>query len=352
MKIASIIGARPQFIKSSVISNLIADYSGLSEVVIHTGQHFDKNMSDIIFQEMGLSKPKYNLNINQMSYYEMINQMTSSLKTILQKEKINGVLVYGDTNSTLAGSLAATFLDYPIFHVEAGLRSFNREMIEERNRIITDHLSSLLFCPNNNAVNNLAKENITQGVINSGDIMYDVFLKFSKKTDSSISSKNELKFILATIHRSENINSKSRLLDIFKNLDLIHNEIRVIMPLHPHTKKKIDHFSIDSNIEFIEPVGYLSLLSLLNNCDSVITDSGGLQKESYFAKKNCITVRSQTEWVELTNQAQNVLCEPQDVYKKFKNKNHLNNVFIPNIYGDGNSSKIIVNSIMNYFQSN
>ena len=349
MKIASIIGARPQFIKSSVISNEISDHNGLSEVVVHTGQHFDKNMSEIIFEEMGLSKPKYNLNINQMSYYKMIDQMTNSIKITLQKEKINGMLVYGDTNSTLAGSLAATILDIPIFHVEAGLRSFNRDMKEERNRIITDHLSSLLFCPNSNAVSNLAKENITKGVINSGDIMYDAFLKFSKKTNTYMDSQNDLKFILATIHRSENINSQSKLLNIFKNLDQIHNEINVIMPLHPHTKKKMEHFSINSNIKFIEPVGYLSLLSLLKNCDQVITDSGGLQKESYFAKKKCITVRAETEWIELTKQAQNVLCEPKDIYKEFKKKIQSKKEFNSNIYGDGNSCKVIVDSIVNFF---
>ncbi len=350
MKIASIIGARPQFIKSSVISSEIAERNGISEVVIHTGQHFDNNMSDIFFEELGLSKPKYNLNINQMSYHKIINKMTHSIKNIILREEINGVMVYGDTNSTLAGSLAASILSLPIFHVEAGLRSFNRDMAEERNRIITDHLSSLLFCPNKNAVKNLSKEKINKGVIHSGDIMYDSFLKFTKKDKTHFEAQNEIKFILATIHRSENISSIDKLSNIFKNLDKIHKEIKIIMPLHPHTKKKMDEFSINSNVEFIEPVGYISMLSLLKNCNLVITDSGGLQKESYFAKKQCITVRSQTEWIELIEKDHNVLCEPQNIYEQFKRKIHLNKEFVPNIYGDGNSCKIIVDSIVSYFE--
>ena len=349
MKIATIIGARPQFIKAAPVSEKINTINSLSEIIIHTGQHFDRKMSNIFFDEMKIPEPNYNLNINKINYGQMIERMVKKINPILIEEKINGVMVYGDTNSTLAGSISAKTLNLPIFHVEAGLRSFNRLMYEENNRIITDHLSALLFCPSENAVKNLLKENLTDGVMLSGDVMYDVYLKFSSYKDDLGDDLIKSKFILATIHRRENINSAEKLSTIFNNLNKINNSQKIIMPLHPHTKKKIEEYKIQSNITFTEPLGYISMLKLLNECEMVITDSGGLQKESFFAKKKCLTVREQTEWIELINQGANVLCEPEDLKKAFYKISKEECDFSNNFYGDGNASNIIMQSIENFF---
>ena len=349
MKIATIIGARPQFIKTAPISEKLNAIGSFSEIIIHTGQHFERRMSNIFFDEMNINEPKYNLNINQNNYGQMIERMVKKINPILIEEKIHGVLVFGDTNSTLAGSISANQLNLPIFHVEAGLRSFNRAMHEENNRIITDHLSSLLFCPSENAVKNLLEENLTDGVMLSGDVMYDVYLKFSSFKDDLDEGLKGSNYILATIHRRENINSAEKLSAIFNNLDKINDSERIIMPLHPHTKQKIEEYKIQSNITFIEPIGYISMLSLLKDCELVITDSGGVQKKSFFSKKKCLIVREQTEWIELINQGTNVLCKPEhlkNAYCKILNEGC---DFSNNFYGDGNASNFIMKSIENFF---
>ena len=349
MKIASIIGARPQFIKASPISAKINSTSSIKEVIIHTGQHYEDNMSDIFFEEMRIPKPKYNLNINQMKYGPMVNKMSKEICTLLLKENIDGVLVYGDTNSTLAGSLSAKKLDVPLFHVEAGLRSFDRSMHEENNRIITDHLSSLLFCPSNNAVKNLKEENLKDGLILSGDVMYDVYKKFSSYKGNIFEDYKAPAYILSTIHRRENINRIEKLLAIFESLNKINNKLKIIMPLHPHTKNKMEKYKIKSSINFIEPQGYLSMLSLLKNSEMVITDSGGLQKESYFAKKKCIVVRDKTEWIELIDQGTNIVCKPQNIYEAFSEISKKESNFSKNLYGNGKASTRIVDSIIDFF---
>ncbi len=349
MKIATIIGARPQFIKTALISEKLNTSSSLSEIIIHTGQHFDQKMSDIFFDEMKIPNPNYNLNINQVDYGIMIERMVKKIKPILLEESIKGVLVFGDTNSTLGGSISAKQLNLPIFHVEAGLRSFNRSMLEENNRIITDHLSSLLFCPSKNAVSNLMEENLNDGVILSGDVMLDVYLKFSSYKDNLRDDLKTSKFILATIHRKENIDSAEKLSAIFKNLNKINEHRQIIMPLHPHTKQKVEKYKIKSNIKFIDPLGYISMLSLLNNCEMVITDSGGLQKESFFAKKKCLIVRNETEWVELINQGTSFLCKPQNLNTIYKKISSIECDFSNSLYGDGNASNFILQSIENFF---
>ena len=349
MKIATIIGARPQFIKAALISEKINSFHSLSEVIIHTGQHYERNMSNIFFEEMNIPKPNYNLNINQMEYGQMLEKMVRKITPILLNENIDGVLVYGDTNSTLAGSIAAISLNLPIFHVESGLRSYNRLMHEENNRIITDHLSSLLFCPSENAINNLLKENLINGLILSGDVMYVAYLRFSSIANELNVNPINAKYILATIHRRENINSYDNLYAIFKDLDKINDQQKILMPLHPHTRKKIRDYKIKSTISFIEPSGYISMLSLLNNCEMVITDSGGLQKESFFAKKKCLTVRSQTEWIELIEEGTNILCEPTKLYDEYKNISNLECEFSKNLYGDGNARNFILESIAEFF---
>ena len=351
MKIITIIGARPQFIKASILSDLFKKNDFFSEKIIHTGQHFDSNMSQIFFNEMRLPRPDYNLNINQMNHGQMTAKMMEKIEPIIINDDPDGVLVYGDTNSTLAGSLTAAKLGIPVFHVEAGLRSYNRSMPEEINRILTDHISTLLFCPNQNAVNLLAKEGIKKGVFNSGDIMYDTFLKFSnlnEKINKKLSSQN-LPYILTTIHRQENTNNKEKLISIFNSLEKINNKTKIIFPMHPRTYEKLKKLNISTKIEFIKPVGYLSMLALLNSAEIVITDSGGLQKEAFFAKKKCITVREETEWTELIEINVNCLSSPADLYDNFEKMKNKECDFSKKLYGHGNSGQIILDSIIKYF---
>ncbi len=350
MRIATVIGARPQFIKAALLSQKLNSQSLFSQIMIHTGQHYETNMSEIFFDEMQIPPVDYKLNINKMNYRKMIKKMVCKLNPILKDEKIKGVIVFGDTNSTLAASLSASANKIPIFHVEAGLRSFNRSMIEENNRIITDHLSSLLFCPTLTAVKNLSNEKIFDGVMLSGDIMYDIYLKYGSNTTDAASYKSK-NSILLTIHRRENIESKEKLVSIFKTLDLINKQQKIIMPLHPHTKNKIQEYKIKSDVSFINPVGYKKMMQLLNECEIVITDSGGLQKESFFAKKKCITIRDQTEWVELLDVGSNVLCNPKNLYVAYNKILSIENKFSNKIFGNGNTCELITKSISNYLSS-
>ncbi len=352
MKILTILGARPQFIKSAAISKKIINNDLLSEIIVHTGQHFEPKMSDIFFQEMDLPNPDYNLGINQMEREPMIAKMVDELIPILVSENPNAVLVYGDTNSTLAGSLSADKLKIPIFHIEAGLRSFNKSMPEEINRIITDQLSSLLFCPTKNSINNLAKEKIDEGVIFSGDVMYDIFLKFSQNFKKPNNRLKQIKsdYILATIHRQENTDDNEKLKSIFSNLDKINNKLKIVMPLHPRTEKKIKEFNINTNIEIVPPMGYVSMLSLLNHAEIVITDSGGLQKEAYFCKKKCIIIRDETEWVELIDSGVHILSDHQKLHEVLDETMKKKCDFSLNHYGKGNAGELIINSILDFFK--
>ena len=355
MKILTIIGTRPQFIKSAIVSQKIKDSDKLTEVIIHTGQHFEKEMSNIFFNEMNLSKPNYNLGINKMNHGLMTARMIEKIEPIIINEDPQCILVYGDTNSTLAGSITAAKLNIPIFHIESGLRSYNRSMPEEINRVITDHLSSLLFCPTETAINNLAIEGINKGVVLSGDVMYESFLKFSQQsgTNKGIQEQLDTNYILATIHRQENTDNQDKLTSIFSDLDIINDTLEIVMPLHPRTNKKIKDYNIQTKIKILPPQGYLSMLSLLINSQLVITDSGGLQKEAFFAKKKCITVRSETEWVELIDSKTNILTEPKELFKAFSeiNNNNNNNEFDNKFFGDGKSSKIIVRSIIDFLNN-
>ena len=346
MKILTVVGARPQFIKASVITRLIKESDFFDETMIHTGQHFDENMSDIFFKEMKISKPKYNLEINNLLHAEMVDKMKISIGEIISKENPQSVLVYGDTNSTLAGAVAALKHNIPTIHIESGLRSFNREMPEEINRILTDHLSSLLFCPNVNAKKNLEKEGIKNGVIVSGDIMLDAFLFFKKKLKNKLIKSP---YILATIHRQENTDNSSRLIDIFSSLDKINEEIPIVMPIHPRTSKFLKQNQVSPKINLIKPLGYLDLLSTLINCEMVITDSGGLQKEAFFAKKKCITVREQTEWIELVDAGVNLLSSPKNILTNFYKLKDQERVFTQKFYSNGESGKLIISSIKDFF---
>lgn len=308
-KIVTVLGARPQFVKAAVLSRIISEMNQMEEVIVHTGQHFDENMSAVFFKEMQLPAPKYNLAIHGLTHGAMTGQMLEKIEAILIDEKPAAVVVYGDTNSTLAGALAAKKLEIQVIHIEAGLRSFNMKMPEEVNRILTDRISTLLSCPTDTAIKNLQQEGFDHLPIQiekHGDIMKDAVAFYSKASaeKSSIIKDLDLEkegFVLATIHRQENTDDVTNMRAVFAAFDEIHKTKQVILPLHPRTKKVLERFEIKSNITFIDPVGYFDMLELLKNCALVITDSGGLQKEAFFCKKNAIIVREETEWLELVS---------------------------------------------------
>lgn len=315
-KILTIIGARPQFIKASVVSMAIAKTERLKEVIVHTGQHFDANMSEIFFDELGMGEPDYRLDINGGHHGDMTGRMLAGIERVLQQENPDCVLVYGDTNSTLAGALAAAKLHIPVAHVEAGLRSFNMSMPEEVNRILTDRLSNILFCPTKASIENLEKEgfpytvgnNLLQQVVQVGDVMQDSAEFFSAHSAPPDDFALPDGFVLATIHRAENTDSLHRLSTILAALDIVAETTPVVLPLHPRTKNILTKNGLcPRNITQIPPVGYLQMLWLLQHCGLVVTDSGGVQKEAFFMRKACVTLRDQTEWVELLEAGVNEL---------------------------------------------
>ena len=362
MKLLTVIGARPQFIKAAPFSEEFR--KNHQEILVHTGQHYDSNMSDVFFDELGIPKPDYNLRVGSGSHGKQTGRMLEGIEEIILKEKPDGLLVYGDTNSTLAGALAASKLHIPVYHVEAGLRSYNKLMPEEQNRILTDHISDLLLCPTQTAVENLKKEGITSGVIHTGDIMYDAVLRnidISNRRYSNIRWIEELitdngdlpnlsinEYYLATIHRAENTDDPDKLYRIFKAFSQL--DMPVLFPLHPRTKKLIKELDTDlSNIIIVQPVGYLLMLSLTANAYMVVTDSGGLQKEAYFLKTPCTTLRDQTEWVETLEKGWNVLSKTdvQEIKMKAKRKLTCLQHPQPNSFGDGNAALKICKAIIN-----
>jgi UDP-GlcNAc3NAcA epimerase len=358
MKILTVLGARPQFIKASVLSKEIQKHSSLNEIIVHTGQHFDSNMSNIFFEEMEIPQPSYNLNVNGLSHGAMTGQMLEKIEKIILFEKPDLVLVYGDTNSTFAGALASKKLHISVAHVEAGLRSFNLQMPEEINRILTDRISDILFCPTDNAVNNLKNEGFKQSeyiILNSGDVMEDAAIYFAEKAlqKSEILNRNFLqkgKFILATIHRAENTNNILILKSIVKALNELNTKFQVVVPLHPRTKNIIYKNGIDLNFTTIEPVGYFDMLNLLSNCSVVITDSGGLQKEAFYFKKYCCTIREETEWVELVDHGFNFIVGSNQKRIVEKTKELIDKKFPENInlYGNGNACKTICQALLSF----
>lgn len=309
-KILTIIGARPQFIKASVVSRAIQQAEGIKEILLHTGQHFDSNMSDVFFNQLSIPKPDVQLDIHGGTHGEMTGRMLAEIEKALLEHKPDRVLVYGDTNSTLAGALAAAKLHIPVAHVEAGLRSFNMQMPEEINRILTDQISDLLFCPTDTAVQNLNNEGFANKPVQTlqvGDVMQDAALLFSESARSP-SHQIPDDFILATLHRAENTNDPNRLASIVSALNEIHNSISpVVLPLHPRTRKLIEETGLDLDVYIIDPVGYFEMVWLLDKCQLVLTDSGGVQKEAFFFGKACVTMRDQTEWVELVEVGANEL---------------------------------------------
>jgi len=354
MKILTILGARPQFIKAGSVSREIAKHKEMEEIIVHTGQHYDANMSDIFFYEMQIPKPNYFLGIGGKSHGAMTGQMIEKIEEVALKEKPDWIMVYGDTNSTLAGAIVASKLHIKLAHIEAGLRSFNMKMPEEVNRILTDRVSNILFCPTDTAIQNLKNEgyeNLDCRIVKSGDVMQDgaIFYK-DLAVKPNIAIKKD--FILCTIHRAENTDDENRLRSIFEALEEIVKEKQVILPLHPRTKKILENLKLNiQNLTIIEPIGYLEMVWLIDNCSFIMTDSGGLQKEAYFFSKPCITLRDETEWVELVECGANTLvgADKEKIIEAYRNNSQF---IIQNssldLYGGGKASENIIKELINY----
>lgn len=387
IKILNIVGARPQFIKLVPILKAIRDYNSensgnpIKVTVIHTGQHYDYGMSQVFFEELGLPPPDYHLDVGSGTHAYQTGLMLIRIEGVLLKEKPDLVLVYGDTNSTLAGALAAAKLHIPIAHVEAGLRSFNREMPEEINRVLTDHISDLLFCPTETAVRNLDREGITNIinggklislemknqtfnfhkplVLNVGDIMYDALLMYLELAEEKSTIIDRLglrakEYALATVHRAENTDNIERLEKIWQSLIMLANSgLKVVVPLHPRTRKILSFKSFklsSNNLLAIEPISYLDMLLLEKNAKVILTDSGGVQKEAFFLKVPCITFRKETEWVETVETGWNILVDSdaEKVYHAVLNvKEGIKSV---SPYGDGLAGKRIVEFVARYLK--
>lgn len=359
MKLLTVIGARPQFIKAATISHVIINTEGIHEVLVHTGQHFDETMSAVFFEELGIPEPTYNLGISGGYHGAQTGKMLIGIEEVLLKEKPDIVILYGDTNSTLAGALAAVKLHIPVAHIEAGLRSFNKKMPEEVNRIITDHSSAFLFTPTPTATQNLLREGLDEDcIVEVGDVMFDATLKYSALAEnlSLVLSSFDLKpkgYILTTIHRAENTDGPKKLQNIFASLEKIAQNEKLVLPLHPRTAqslKKIGYSFNNSPITFTEPVGYLDMLMLEKHASIIITDSGGVQKEAYFQKIPCITLREETEWTELIANGYNFLAGADDLQIVLKKAKTVIFEKDQGLYGDGNAATRIVEFLLKSFE--
>jgi UDP-N-acetylglucosamine 2-epimerase len=361
-KIMTVVGARPQFIKAAPVSKAIRDSSHFKEIVVHTGQHYDQNMSWAFFDELDMGFPNHNLEVASGNHGLQTGEMMKRLEPIVQGEKPDLMVVYGDTNSTLAAALVASKLCLPIAHIEAGLRSFNKRMPEEINRILTDHVSNILFCPTQTAVSNLEREGITKNVWKTGDVMYDVALQFSEKSKSKSTILSDLRlrrgeYILATIHRPENTDIRNNLMNIFQALEEVSKTLRVIVPLHPRTRKMltaiemVDQFK---DLDLVDPLGFLDMMALESNAKLIVTDSGGVQKEAYFHKVPCVTLRNQTEWVETLEAKWNKLVtvssaeEIRDALLLSMSEDFERTMI--HDYGDGSASVQIVRALECYLE--
>ena len=379
MKIVTIVGARPQIIKAAALSRVISyDFPEIQEVIVHTGQHYDKNMSDVFFTELEIPKPQINLKVGSSSHGAQTALMIEKIEKVMQEYLPDAVVVYGDTNSTLATAIAASKLHIPIVHIESGLRSFNKKMPEEVNRILCDHVSTLLFSPTKSGFNNLLNEGFSKensnnasadhpNIYHCGDVMYDNSMYFSKLSDenSDILEKLKLrneKFILATVHRNDNTDSKIKLTDLFTTflqITEIH-KLKIILPLHPRTSKMMDQL-LDSKLlkkiqksnllTIINPAGFLDMIALEKNAELIITDSGGVQKEAYFFKKPCIILRPQTEWKEIVETKSAVISDTNSKIILEATERFLANpdLVFPEVFGNGNAASFIAQEMLDQF---
>lgn len=346
MKVVTVVGARPQFIKAVVVSRAFAQDT--REVLVHTGQHYDANMSDVFFEEMDIAPPNYHLNIGGGTHGQNTGRMIEAIEGVLLQEKPDWLMVYGDTDSTLAGALAAVKLHIPVAHVEAGLRSFNRKMPEEINRILTDHIAEQLFAPTATALKNLVTEGITGAKVHMvGDVMYDAALYYSEKAERTSQILNQLGvsskgYVLATLHRQENVDDRIRFASILKGFST--SDKPIIIPLHPRTRKRLQEFdlSLPATVQVIDPVGYLDMVMLEKHAALIATDSGGVQKEAYFHKIPCITLRDETEWVELVEMGANQLvgADTLKISTALADSTR-DELFSTAIYGHGNAGRDI-----------
>lgn len=343
LRIHTVVGARPQFIKAAAFSRVLQKYSEIEELIIHTGQHFDANMSDVFFKELNIPKPQYSLNINGGSHGQITGRMLEAIEAILLKDKPNAVLVYGDTNSTLAGALTASKLHIPVIHIESGLRSFNRKMPEEVNRVLTDHVSSYLFCSTKTAVHNLKKEGIAKSVYHVGDIMYDATLHAIAHVKHNLNIQQKLSylpkcFVLMTIHREESTTKERKFkefIDYAFNFAKNHN-LKIVFPVHPRTRSLIKEGKLDDRFLLLDPLSYFETQYCLSKASFVLTDSGGLQKEAYFHRVPCVTLRSETEWVETITHGWNRLWCVDDYQPARKITE----------YGSGNCAEKIIKTLI------
>lgn len=365
LKVVTILGARPQFIKAASVSKALARERNVDELLVHTGQHYDQNMSDVFFDELGIPKPRYNLEIGSGNHGDQTGRMLQKIEEVLLVEKPNWVIVYGDTNSTLAGALAAVKIHIPIAHVEAGLRSFNRRMPEEINRIMTDHVSTMLFAPTDNAADHLKKEGVPANHIHIvGDVMYDSVLH-ARERPSAGGEKlvQDLRleaepFVLTTIHRAENTDEPGRLDEIVLALEAIAKDFVVVFPVHPRTRKILENnahfrrFAANPRARVIAPLSYFEMAALLDKCALVVTDSGGVQKEAYFFGKHCVTLRHETEWTELVKDGWNVLAPPTDHTLIAAKVTEMAARALPKgsrtIYGDGQAARKIARLLVEH----
>lgn len=361
MKVVTVLGARPQFIKAAAVSRVFKQYDAIEEIIVHTGQHYDKNMSDSFFTDLDIPLPNYQLALGGSTHGAMTGSMLKDIEAILLEEQPDFVMIYGDTNSTIAGALAASKLHINVAHVEAGLRSFNMLMPEEVNRILTDRISNVLFCPTDAAIENLNKEgyqNFAIQVVKNGDVMQDAAMYYAKVSEehSTVITANGLQsgnFLLCTVHRAENTDIEARLRGIFTALEEIHSACEVVLPLHPRTKKMLEKFNLKPNITLIDPVGYFDMIELLKHCKMVATDSGGLQKEAFFFEKPCITMRDETEWVELVSNGFNriVGADTKKITDAYKDVSSFNVDFDIDLYGNGKASKVIAETLIHYAET-
>lgn len=353
LKVLTIVGARPQFVKAAAVSRAIAAGNStggrrIDERLLHTGQHYDPNMSAVFFAELGIPEPAHHLNVGSGSHARQTGDMLIGIERVIQSDRPDVVLVYGDTNSTLAGAMSAAKLGVPVAHVEAGLRSFNRAMPEEINRILTDAISDLLLCPSKSAVDQLGREGVTRGVHHVGDVMFDSLLHHAKQSEAESTVITRLglvpgTFALVTLHRAENTDHSERLRDLLKTLSEL--PVPVVLPMHPRTKAVLGRdWTAGGGLIVIEPVGYLDILALIRAARMVLTDSGGMQKEAYWLGRPCITLREETEWVELVDAGANRLAgtSRERLNAAFSWANSWRPAGDPNLYGTGNASRKIV----------
>lgn len=361
MKLMTVLGTRPQLVKASALSRAVRRQGEIQEVLVDTGQHYDANMSKVFYDELGLPHPHHLLAIHGGSHGAQTAHMLERIEAVLMADRPAAVLVYGDTNSTLAGALAAVKLNLPVFHVEAGLRSGNRTMPEEVNRVLVDHMSELLFVPSQTAVNSLLAEGIAGTRVHQvGDIMYDVALFFGAQAESRSQRLTDLglqaqNYVLMTVHRAANADSRQRLADIYAAAAALAKEIPVLWVLHPRTKKTLEEMQLPtspSGLQMVEPVGYLDMTMLEKNALAIVTDSGGVQKEAYFHQVPCIVLREETEWVELVTKGYSVLCPPADVAclsERVQRALQIPTVREEHIYGDGQTAERILQTILSRY---